>query len=306
MPTILVPDDHGVEVLAGVPAVTALRYTAGEVPAGGDTAEVLVVPFGPVEPLIAMTTRLPRLRLVQTLHAGTESWRGRLPPGVLLSNARGAHGAATAEWALAGLLAVYRGLPGFIADQAAGQWRWRTTDSLQGKRILILGAGDLGTCLRQLVAPFGTTVTMVARRRRSGVHHLSDLADLLPCHDVVVVMLPHSEATHHLVDKDFLARMPDGAVLVNAARGPLVDTDALVAELRRQRIRAVLDVTDPEPLPAGHPLWTAPGVLITPHVGGSVHDYRLRAWRVVAGQIAQFARGDVPDNLVRASPPIVP
>jgi phosphoglycerate dehydrogenase-like enzyme len=234
------------------------------------------------------------------LHAGTEQWRGRLPEGVLLSNARGAHGAATAEWALAGLLAVYRGLPGFIAAQAAGLWEWRTTDSLQGKRILIIGAGDLGTCLRRLLATFNTTVTMVAHRRRPGVHTLADLPALVPHHDAVVLMLPHSRQTHHQVDKAFLALMPDGAVLVNAARGPLVDTDALVDELMRQRVRAVLDVTDPEPLPNDHPLWTAPGVLITPHIGGSVHDYRLRAWRVVAGQISQFARGEMPDNLVRA------
>ncbi|MEV4344467.1 2-hydroxyacid dehydrogenase [Actinoplanes sp. NPDC049596] len=296
------PDHHGLEALAGVPAVTPLRYSEEDgVPAGGHHAEVMVVPFGSVERLTALMTRLPALRLVQTLHAGIEQWQGRLPDGVLLSTARGAHGAATAEWALAGLLAVHRDLPGFAADQAAGRWRWRTTDSLHGKRVLILGAGDLGSSLRRMLTPFDVEVTMVARRHRPGVRTLDEVPTLLPEHDVVALMLPHSPGTHHLVDRDFLALLPDGAVLVNAARGALVDTGALLTELRRGRLRAVLDVTDPEPLPAGHPLWTAPGVLITPHVGGGVHDYRVRAWRVVAAQIAQFARGETPDNLVPAT-----
>jgi phosphoglycerate dehydrogenase-like enzyme len=241
---------------------------------------------------------MPCLRLVQTLSAGTDRWEGRLPRGVALSNARGAHGGATAEWAAAVLLAIYRELPRFAADQAAGVWRHGTTDTLDGKRVLILGAGDLGLSLRARLEPFGARLTMVGRRRRPGIEAAADLPALLPRHDAVVVMVPYNDSTRHLVGASFLAAMPDGAVLVNAARGPVVDTAALLAELRSGRLRAALDVTDPEPLPAGHPLWHAPGVLITPHVGGNTAGAADRAWNLAARQIAQYASGKQPDNLI--------
>src|SRR5699024_10357509 len=138
----------------------------------------------------------------------------------------------------------------------------------------------------------------VARRARDGVRPIEDVHDLLPEHDACVVIVPMTDATRGLVDARFLAAMPDGAVLVNAARGPVVDTDALMAELSSGRLRAALDVTDPEPLAADHPLWTAPGLLLTPHVGGSVPLAMRRAFRVAAEQIAQFAQGNAPANLV--------
>jgi phosphoglycerate dehydrogenase-like enzyme len=108
-----------------------------------------------------------------------------------------------------------------------------------------------------------------------------------------------TDETRGLVDKDFLAAMPDGALLVNGARGPVADTDALLAELRSGRLRAAVDVTDPEPLPAGHPLWEAPGLLLTPHVGGSVPAAMRRAFRVMREQLAYYARGEEPPNVVR-------
>lgn len=301
--TVLVPDDGGVAAFAQVPEVTTLTYSETDgLPHGADAAQVMVVGFGSVERLTSMMRQLPRLRLVQTLHAGVDQWHGRLPAGVLLSNARGAHGPATAEWTMTMLLAIYRGLPGLLADQAAARWRWRTSESLLGKRVLVLGAGDLAGNLRRLLEPFGAEVTLVGRRARAGVVTLADLPVLLPQHDAVVLMLPATRQTRHLVDAAFLARMPEQAVLVNAARGSLVDTDALTAEVCRGRIRAALDVTDPEPLPPEHPLWSAPGVLITPHVAGGVHDYRNRGWQVAVAQVRQFARGHPPDNLVVAEP----
>lgn len=297
--TVLVPDERGVTVLGGIPGVQPVRYqAAGPLPDAARTAEVLVAAFGSEARLAPLCAGMPRLRLVQTLYAGADGWARLLPDGVLVSNARGAHGPPTAELAVGLLLAVYRDLPGFRDDQAAGQWRRRTTDTLSGKRVLILGAGDLGSRLRRLLVAFDTTVTLVGRRPRASVRTLADLPELLPDHDATVLMLPYTSDTHQLVDQRFLALMPDDGVLVNVARGGIVDTDALLAELTAGRLRAALDVTDPEPLPPGHPLWTAPGVLITPHVGGYVHDYRERGWQVAAAQIAQFAATGRTDNLV--------
>jgi phosphoglycerate dehydrogenase-like enzyme len=267
-----------------------------DLPDGAADAEVLVV-GGAVDDEVALMARLPRLRLVQTLSAGVERWEGRLPDGVQLSNARGAHGGATAEWAVSALLGVYRELPTFTRAQDERRWDQHVTDTLDGKRILVLGAGDLATELRRRAEPFGATVTVIGRRARSGVHGRDELPELVPDCDALVVMLPLTDATRGIVDADLLSRLPDGAVVVNAGRGPSVDTAALLGELQSGRLRAALDVTDPEPLPADHPLWSAPNLLLTPHVGGSTHGYEQRAWSVAAEQIATFAAGRDPANL---------
>jgi phosphoglycerate dehydrogenase-like enzyme len=243
--------------------------------------------------------RMRALRLVQLLTAGAETWIGRLPDGVALSDGRGAHGGATAEWIVAALLAVYRHLPLFTAAQADERWDYHTTEELAAKRVLIVGAGDVAEQTVARLAPFEVTTTLVGRRARDGVHPVDEVAELLPHHDACVVVVPLTDATRGLVDAAFLAAMPDGSVLVNAARGPVVDTDALLAELTAGRLRAALDVTDPEPLPAGHPLWSAPGLLLTPHVGGSVPLAVDRAFRIAAEQIRQFAGGNTPSNLVK-------
>jgi phosphoglycerate dehydrogenase-like enzyme len=296
---VLVPDDLGLAVLAAVAGVEPLRYDVdASLPDGSEAAEVMVVGSGDADRLVAAMRGLPSLRLVQTLSAGVERWEGRLPDGVALANARGAHGAATAEWAAAALLAVYRELPAFVHDQAAGHWDQHETDTLDGKRVLVLGAGDLARELVKRLAPFGARCTLVGTRARNGVTAISEVDALLPEQDAVVAMLPLTDETRGLIDASFLARLPDGAVVVNAARGPIVDTDALLAELRPGRLRAALDVTDPEPLPPDHPLWAAPGVLITPHVGGATAGADDRAWRVAAEQIELFANGDEPTNLM--------
>jgi phosphoglycerate dehydrogenase-like enzyme len=195
------------------------------------------------------------------------------------------------------LLAVLREIPGFVAAQQAGRWDSHTTDTLDGKAVLVLGAGDLAAGFRRRAEPFGATVTVVGRSAREGVHGIDELDELLPGADAVVVMLPLTQATRGLIGEQELGRMRDGAVLVNAGRGPLVRTDALVAELDVGRLRAALDVTDPEPLPEGHALWSAPGLLLTPHVAGSTLGFEERAWRVAAQQLEQFAAGRDPDNL---------
>jgi phosphoglycerate dehydrogenase-like enzyme len=299
--TILVPSDEGRAALAGLDNVSLVVYDPDEaMPGEAVDAEVLVVPPRQAGPLLAAMRDMPKLRLVQTLSAGTDQWQGKLPDGVGLSNARGAHGGSTAEWAITALLVIFRDFPRFAADQAAHEWHQTVTETLDGKRIMILGAGDLGTSLRARLEPFGASVTMVAHTAHDGARGLREVPDLLGDHDAVVIMIPSNDETHHLVDAGFLARMPDGAVVVNAARGAVVDTDALLGELNRKRLRAALDVTDPEPLPPGHPLWDAPGALITPHVGGATAGAMDRAWQVAARQVAAYVAGQDPPNLVQA------
>jgi phosphoglycerate dehydrogenase-like enzyme len=296
---VLVPYDEGIPVLDAVPGVAPVRYDPdGPLPDDAASAQVLVPPFLASTKVVRIIERLPALRLVQLLTAGAENWIGRLPAHVALSDCRGAHGGATAEWIVAVLLAVYRELPGFVRSQDAGRWDQRFTDELAGKRVLLVGAGDLAENTARRLAPFDVTTTLVGRRPRDGVHAIDDVHQLLPDHHATVLVVPQTDATRGLVDARFLAAMPDGAVLVNAARGPVVDTGALLRELQSGRLRAALDVTDPEPLPADHPLWSAPGLLLTPHVGGSVPGGMRRAFAVVAEQLAAFVRGDEPPNLV--------
>jgi phosphoglycerate dehydrogenase-like enzyme len=297
---VLVPHGQGVRTLAEVPGITPLRYDPKrELPSGAAQAQVLVPPFSTGADTLALIERLPELRLVQLLSAGAEQWIGRLPEGVALSDCRGAHGGATAEWIVAVLLAVYRQLPRFVRAQDAARWDPPNTEELAGKRVLIVGAGDLAEQTVRRLTPFEVSCTLVARRARDGVHAIEDVRDLLPDHDACVLVVPLTEDTRGLVDASFLAAMPDGAVLVNAARGPVVDTAALTAELTSGRLRAALDVTDPEPLPADHPLWAAPGLLLTPHIGGAVPENLRRAYAVVAEQLAFLTRGELPPNLVQ-------
>jgi phosphoglycerate dehydrogenase-like enzyme len=296
---VLVPYDEGMPALGAVPGVVPVRYDPdGPLPAEAASAEVLVAPFAVSPQVVRLVEQLPAVRLVQLLTAGAESWVGRLPEHVALSDCRGAHGGATAEWVVAVLLAVYRELPGFVRDQDARRWGQHSTDELAGKRVLLVGAGDLAENTARRLAPFEVATTQVGRHARPGVHAIGDVHALLPDHDATVLVVPLTDDTRGLVDARFLAAMPDGAVLVNAARGPVVDTDALVGELRSGRLRAALDVTDPEPLPPDHPLWSAPGLLVTPHVGGSVPSGTRRAFAVVAEQLAAVVRGDAPPNLV--------
>ncbi|HEY2723779.1 MAG TPA: 2-hydroxyacid dehydrogenase [Pseudonocardiaceae bacterium] len=302
--TVLVPDEYGAAELARLADVRAVRYDpaaplADQLP--GDElrqVDVLVPPLqgGDRADLLAA---LPNLRLVQLLTAGYEAWEGLVPEAVALSTGRGAHGGSTAEWVLATLLALQRDLPAFVRAQDRGEWDYHLTGTLIGARVLVIGAGDVAQQIVRRLEPFGTHTVMVGRTARDGVRAMAELPDLVPEQDVVVLAVPLTEQTRGLADAGFLARMRDGAVLVNVARGPVVDTDALLAELRTHRLRAALDVTDPEPLPADHPLWHAPGLLITPHVGGSVTGAFRRAYAIAAEQIEQFIKGRDPENLVR-------
>ena len=235
---------------------------------------------------------LPRLRLVQLVTAGAERFIGRLPERVVLCNARGAHTPSTAEWVMAATLAAQRGIPFFTREQDAGRWTFCRQHTLFGARVLVVGAGDIGRAVARMLDGFGVGVDLVARSARDGVHATSELPRLLPEADVVIVVVPVTPETTGMVDAAFLAAMKDDALLVNAARGVIVDTDALLAELTSGRLRAALDVTDPEPLPAGHPLWTAPGLLLTPHVGGEIPGTVERGAASVTQQLRRVLAGE--------------
>lgn len=266
-----------------------------------------VVPYlkGPeiaVRPLPGMTS----VRAVQTLSAGVDQMRSGLDflaPGVQLCNAKGVHEASTAELTIALILASLRGIPRFVEGQRQEDWRSGFYPALADKSVLIVGYGSIGSAIEDRLAPFECArVARVARSARATergpVHPLAELPALLPDADVVILSTPLTDTTRGLVNGDFLARMKDGALLVNVARGAVVDTKALLAELESGRITAALDVTDPEPLPTGHPLWHAPGVLISPHVGGSTSAFLPRAKRLLAAQLTRYVAGEPLGNVV--------
>jgi phosphoglycerate dehydrogenase-like enzyme len=297
---VCVPTAAERDLLEDVPGGGRVVVWDGTGDPGADVAETefLVGNYLGGPPSAEALARLGGLRVVQLLSAGVEPWLPVLPDGVVLCNGRGVHGGSTAELAVAGLLSLLRHLPDFAAAQERGEWSPRTADDLDGLRVLVLGAGDIARRIGAALRVFDAEVTYVARTAREDVRTLADLPHLLPSARAVVIALPLTEQTRGLVDAAFLAALPDGAMLVNIARGRIVHTDALVAELRRGRLSAFLDVTDPEPLPAGHPLWTAPNVLITPHVGGGTTGWRRRGYRLVREQLTRYAAGDQLLNVV--------
>ena len=281
--------EHLGDVPLGVEFVVWDGY--GDPPAGAERIEIFVGRYDVPPPPAAALAGLPHLRVVQLLSAGVEPWLPVVPTGVLLCNGRGVHGASTAELAVAGLLALLRDLPGYEARRQAHEWRPTRTPGVTGRRVLVLGAGDIGRRVAAALAAFDAEVTLVARTARDGVRGLADVPALLPRQDAVVLALPDTPETRGLVDAGFLAALPDGAVLVNVARGAIVDTGALLAQLRRERLHAFLDVTDPEPLPADHPLWDAPNLLLTPHVGGGTRGWERRAYELVREQLSRYLAG---------------
>jgi phosphoglycerate dehydrogenase-like enzyme len=298
---VVVPSSRlaaAVEALS--PRVRAYRWNPadGALDEAAAGAQVFVGPVGGGVLPERLFDALPALRLVQLQSAGAERWIGTVPAGVVLCNARGAHTPSTAEWVVAATLAAQRGLPSFVLAQAAGRWSPATHRSLVGARVLVIGAGDIGRTVGAMMAGFDVELTYVARTPRDGVRSTAELPALLPHADVVVLLVPVTPETTGLVDAAFLAAMKDDALLVNAARGVVVDTDALLAELSRGRLRAALDVTDPEPLPEGHPLWSAPGLLLTPHVAGAVPDTRERAAAAVTDQLRRVLDGRPLVNVV--------
>ncbi|MCW2795287.1 2-hydroxyacid dehydrogenase [Nocardioides sp.] len=236
--------------------------------------------------------RMTSLQVVQTLSAGVDNVRAQVPEGVTLCNGRGIHDTSTAELTLTLILASLRGIPDFVRAHDRHEWRPGWRPALADKRVLLVGYGAIGAAIEARLVPFEVDVVRVARTARTGVHPIEALPNLLPDADVVVLIVPLTDATRGLVDADFLARLKDDALLVNMARGAVVVTDDLVSALQSGRIRAALDVVDVEPLPADSPLWTVPNLLVSPHVGGASSAMWPRAHRLVRDQLHRFATGE--------------
>jgi len=255
-------------------------------------------PFGQEEVVRKVLAEV-EVKVVQTLSAGVDWVLPLVPEGVALCDGSGIHDVPVAEWVVMALLALLKDLPGFLEAQKERRWAPKRLLDLEGKAVLLLGYGAIGRAVAERLRPFGVELLPVARHARPGVYTPQDLPHLLPQADAVVLLLPLTPETRGMVDRDFLARMKPGALLVNAGRGALVHTEALLEALEAGRVRAFLDVTEPEPLPEDHPLWRAKGVVLTPHVAGLSEGFHRRAARFLAEQVGRYLRGEPLLNVVR-------
>jgi phosphoglycerate dehydrogenase-like enzyme len=306
------PDPSAERIMGGLPeGIEADVWTGGpDLPPSAAEVEIVIPPFPVSAPRMSVLAELPKLRLVQLLSAGADKVLPHVPPGVTLCTARGAHDDAVSEWVLTVMLAHLHDLPRFVRAQHEGRWDFTLTDELAGKTVMILGYGSIGEAVARRLAGFGVRVLLVARNPRPAVHGrpevygspevygVAELPALLPQANIVVLLVPATPSTNRMVDAEFLARLPDRALVVNAARGAIVDTDALLAELASGRLYAALDVTDPEPLPEGHPLWSAPGLILTPHVGGGGGKPMARSLAIAKAQLARYVAGEPLQNVV--------
>jgi phosphoglycerate dehydrogenase-like enzyme len=279
-------------------------YAGGPAPEGGlEDVAFYQVPYAPstqgVDERLDLLARMPSLEVLQLVSAGYEQVLPLIPDRVTLCNGRGLHDASTAEHALGLILAAQRDLPRWAVDQREHRWGSARLRSLADCRVVIVGYGSIGQAIERRLEPFETDVVRVAGRARpdEGVHGVDELHSLLPDADVVVLVTPLTERTRGLFGAPELALLPDDALVVNVGRGPVLDTDALLAQ--NGRVRAALDVTDPEPLPPGHPLWDLPGVYLTPHVAGGSAAFYPRARAFMDDQLARWAAGEPLANVVR-------
>jgi phosphoglycerate dehydrogenase-like enzyme len=289
---VCLPDTPERAHMGELPANVDVRLVPPEPAPVPDLAEVdLIVPLmrtrTPLLELLAGPSR--RLRVIQTLSAGVDWLVGRVPEDVMVCNARGVYDAPLAEWVVGAILAMQRGLVQARDAQARREWDEIEPPELSGRRVVILGLGSIGTAISDRLRPFGVEVIGVARTARDGVLGLTDLDAVLPDAEILVNILPLTGETRDLLDARRLGLLPDGALVVNAGRGRTIETSALVAELHAGRIRAALDVTDPEPLPEDHPLWELRNVLISPHMAGDSPGSTIRAFELAGDQVRRFA-----------------
>lgn len=305
MITALVPYDSVEEATARLGAIEGVSYLpypdAAVLPEGAEEADVLVQPYLSGLVSFAHLEQLPRMRVVQLQTAGYEGVVELVPEHVTVCNATGVHDASTAELAIALALESGRRLDLFARRQPEHHWETVFGTALADRRVLILGHGSIGGAIERRLAGFEVaSITRVARRARTEpeVRPVSELPDVLPQVDVVFVIVPLTDDTVNLLGADELALLPDGALVVNVARGKVVDTDALVAEVRSGRLWAALDVTEPEPLPAGHPLWDCENAIVVPHVGGASTAFAPRRDRLIGDQLRRLASGQPLANVV--------
>jgi phosphoglycerate dehydrogenase-like enzyme len=307
--TLTVPSEELFQALS--PSAGGIRLAVWDFeddPVGMDPREVdaAVLPYTGNPDLRAALPRAARLRLVHTQTTGYDGVSDLVGPGVGIATASGVHAAATAELAIGLALASLRGIDDAVRNQRDGLWRPRRYPGLADRRVLLVGVGGIGSEILRRLETFEVSVTRVGSSARDDdyghVHASSELEELAPHHDLVILITPLTDATQGLVSAGVLAALPDGALVVNVARGAVVDTDALTKEVLSGRLKAAVDVIDPEPLPAGHPLWQAPGAIISPHVGGNTGAFWPRIVRLLEGQLRLLNSGAAPKNLVQGGP----
>ena len=247
---------------------------------------------------LSYAAQMPNLKTLQMLNAGYDDALAYLRPGLTLCNARGVHDASTAELAVGLAIASRRGFPEFMREQIAGRWSHHRTSALSDSKIGIIGYGSIGKKIAKNLSGFEVSVTAFTQSGRDGSLTIDQLDAHLPELDIIILILPLSDSSRHLFNAKRLAAMKDGALLINVARGPVVETDALVKELNSGRIFAALDVTDPEPLPTGHPLWSAKNLLLLPHVGGNSDAFEPRGRALVESQLQLLAAGAPLEHVV--------
>ncbi|MDP3950989.1 2-hydroxyacid dehydrogenase [Microbacterium sp.] len=301
---VTVPTTGLAENIGALPEGVELEVWDFQSPAPREKIDLVVPPYMGGSSALSALEGL-EVGLVQSQSIGYDGIAGTLPAGIPFANAASVHETSTAETALALTLAAQRQFPRFVLAQQRGEWSPVFAESLADRRVLLIGFGGVGEAIALRLEPFEVELTVVARTARPvwherlgrvQVHAIDELADLVPNAEVVVLALPGGDETRHLFDERMLALMPDGALIVNVGRGTLIDTDALMRQ--NGRIRAALDVMDPEPLPAEHPLWKTEGVLISPHVGGASTAMNPRIAKLIRRQIERMLRGEAPVNVV--------
>jgi len=266
----------------------------------------VILPYVDAGAVMGSLSKVPDLKFVQTQSTGYDGVREAAGPGAAVANASGVHAAATAELAVGLILARLRGIDQAVKDQQTESWKPQRRQSLADRKVLLLGIGGIGKELARRLEPFEVTITRVGSTARTDaagqVHGPEELVTLAADHDILVSVLPLNDNTHHLVGPEVLAALPDGSLVVNVGRGAVISTEALTREVVSGRLQCAIDVVDPEPLPAGHPLWAAENALITPHVGGNASAFEPRILRLLKQQLEALAAGHTPANLLQQGP----
>lgn len=307
--TITVPSEDLLESLRPLPeGIRAGVWDLAGEPQGLDYGEIdaVVLPYAAGRNWRQALDRVPGLKMIQAQTTGYDGLPELVGPDVAVASAAGVHAAGTAELALTLMLASLRGIDDAVRNAQSGTWSSRRYPGLADRRVLMVGVGGIGAAIAQRLEPFEVELTRVGTRARTDergtVHGTDELVELARTAEVLVVITPLTGQTRHLIGREVLAALPDGSLVVNVARGPVVDTEALTAEVLSGRLHAALDVVDPEPLPADHPLWKAPNAIITPHVGGNTEAFVPRIQKLLKEQVGRLARGEEPENLVRPGP----
>ncbi len=285
-----------------VPAGVVVLETDGAAPGPDQLSEItFYVPkyMGGLAAL-ELIPRMSNLEVVQLLTAGYEDALRFVEPAVTLCNARTVHDESTAELAVGLAIASRRGLPDFIRDGTHGIWNHRRRATLTDSRVAVVGNGSIGRTIERMLRAFAVSVQMYSFSGSPGSSPVTALSGDIGQYDIVVLALPLTEASRRMFDEELLSKMSAGSLLVNVARGQIVDTDALLREVQSGRLYAALDVCDPEPLPSSHPLWSEPNCLITPHVGGDTMAFEPRGRTLVAEQLERLVAGTPMNNVVQS------